>query len=480
MRLFEIEENDSELQAKWRHLYKDTPPSDSEIKQTIQDIAPTPEYVPWLTTQWMNGEVDIKNNSAKLKEILKKHNQKSDVVADLNFDNVDKVVYNDDMNVLLGNGISTYVVGGFVRDAILSGNSSDVDFVVVGATPEIMTDLGFKQVGADFPVFLHPRTGDEFALARKERKVGAGYHGFSVTFDQSVTLADDLSRRDLTINAMAQKVTGWDENDQAIVDKKVIDPFGGLSDLRNNILRPVSECFMEDPVRALRAARFSARYGFNWDSSLMAMVKKMVSSGEMDSLVAERVWLEVTKTLEKEPFASKFFEYMQESGVLTKIMPELTPIEWKKLDSIIGVDQRLMVLLFNTDCAKADAILLRLKASADSRRMCVGLCKVKRLLADKQKCTAMDLMNVIESFHLLRSGKGDLPAIMDALRVVKIPALSPKMLRNGVEAIENVGFDALTKQQRETLKGKEIQDALRDVKLSLINNEIAKFYGEKL
>jgi hypothetical protein len=110
--------------------------------------------------------------------------------------------------------------------------------------------------------------------------------------------------------------------------------------------------------------------------------------------------------------------------------------------------------------------------------MCVGLCKVKRLLADKQKCTAMDLMNVIESFHLLRSGKGDLPAIMDALRVVKIPALSPKMLRNGVEAIENIGFDALSKQQRETLKGKDIQDALRTVKLNLLSNVIAKFYGE--
>ncbi len=183
-----------------------------------------------------------------------------------------------------------YLVGGAVRDTLLGLVPKDRDFVIVGATAEDVEALiaqGFQRVGADFPVFLHPDTGDEYALARIERKVGSGYSGFEAFTSPDLTIEDDLRRRDLTINAMAMDPdTG-----------EIIDPFGGQEDLKNGVLRHVSEAFAEDPLRVLRVARFKARYGFEIHHTTMALMQQLVDSGELDHLTRERIWVEIEKLL---------------------------------------------------------------------------------------------------------------------------------------------------------------------------------------
>lgn len=204
-----------------------------------------------------------------------------------------------------------YQVGGAVRDRLLHRPVVDRDWVVVGASPETLLELGYRQVGRDFPVFLHPKTGEEYALARRERKSGPGYRGFDVDTDSEVTLEEDLARRDLTINAMA-----LDEGDG------VIDPFGGQRDLEQGVLRHVSPAFVEDPVRLLRIARFAARLGFTVAPETLALMKAMVASGEVRALVAERVWTELARALgEAEPV--RFFRVLRDCGALAEIFPEI-------------------------------------------------------------------------------------------------------------------------------------------------------------
>ena len=205
-----------------------------------------------------------------------------------------------------------YQVGGAVRDTLLGLPVADHDWVVVGATPQEMEARGFKLVGADFPVFLHPKTHEEYALARTERKTAPGYKGFSVHAAPDVTLEDDLKRRDLTINAIAMREDG-----------SLIDPFHGVADLKNKILRHVSPAFAEDPVRILRVARFAARFtGFNIADETLALMRAMVANGEVDALVPERVWAELERALgEVKP--SRFFEVLRECGALAKLFPEI-------------------------------------------------------------------------------------------------------------------------------------------------------------
>jgi tRNA nucleotidyltransferase (CCA-adding enzyme) len=204
-----------------------------------------------------------------------------------------------------------YQVGGAVRDKLLNHPNKDRDWVVVGASPEMLLKLGYTPVGRDFPVFLHPNTHEEYALARTERKTKPGYTGFNVYAAPEVTLTDDLQRRDLTINAMA-----LDNNGQ------LIDPFNGLSDLRAGILRHVSSAFVEDPVRILRVARFTARFGFSIAQETLALMAKMVENGEVDALVAERVWQETVRAL-GEPRPQQFFEVLRSCGALARIFPEI-------------------------------------------------------------------------------------------------------------------------------------------------------------
>jgi tRNA nucleotidyltransferase (CCA-adding enzyme) len=216
-----------------------------------------------------------------------------------------------------------YLVGGAVRDKLLKRPVVDHDRVVVGATPEALLALGYKPVGKDFPVFLHPQTGEEYALARTERKSGRGYHGFVFQADATITLEQDLARRDLTINAIAEDEHGV-----------LTDPFGGVADIEARVLRHVSEAFVEDPVRVLRVARFAARFaplGFRVAAETMALMRQMVRDGEVDHLVPERVWAETRKALgEAQP--SAFLRVLRECGALAVLFPEV--------DALYGVPQR--------------------------------------------------------------------------------------------------------------------------------------------
>lgn len=193
-----------------------------------------------------------------------------------------------------------YIVGGAVRDRLLGLIPQDIDYVVVGSSPQQMVDQGFKQVGADFPVFLHPITGEEYALARTERKVGTGYHGFETDYSPDITIEQDLFRRDLTINSMAFDIdTGT-----------LIDPYNGRIDLQNQILRHTSNHFKEDPVRVLRVARFAGRYGFTIDPDTIKMMATMVRSGQLNELTPERVWKEISRGI-MEPHADLMYETLK-------------------------------------------------------------------------------------------------------------------------------------------------------------------------
>lgn len=212
-----------------------------------------------------------------------------------------------------------YLVGGAVRDRLLGLAVKDRDYVVVGARPEEMEARGFKLVGADFPVFLHPETHCEYALARTERKVSPGYKGFVIHAAPQVTLEQDLARRDLTINAMAESENG-----------ELIDPFGGAQDLRRGVLRHVSPAFVEDPLRVLRVARFAARFGFAVAEETMALMRALVERNELETLPPERVWQELSRALgEKAP--RRFFEVLRDCGANARLFPEI--------EALFGVPQ---------------------------------------------------------------------------------------------------------------------------------------------
>ncbi len=218
--------------------------------------------------------------------------------------------------------MQVYLVGGAVRDEQLGLPVKERDWCVVGATPEEMIQAGYRQVGKDFPVFLHPETGEEYALARTERKTAAGYHGFEIHTDPGVTIEDDLGRRDLTVNAIAR-----DASDN------LVDPYGGVADIRNRILRHVSDAFVEDPVRVLRVARFAARFtplGFVIAPETMALMRSITASGEIDALVPDRVWKETELALAGAN-SRVYCETLRECGALEILFPEV--------DALFGVPQ---------------------------------------------------------------------------------------------------------------------------------------------
>jgi tRNA nucleotidyltransferase (CCA-adding enzyme) len=217
-----------------------------------------------------------------------------------------------------------YCVGGAVRDELLGLPVKDRDYVVVGATPEEMLGQGYRAVGKDFPVFLHPQTHEEYALARTERKTARGYHGFAFHAAPDVTLEQDLARRDLTINAIAKDAEG-----------RILDPHRGVPDLKAGVLRHVSPAFAEDPVRILRVARFAARFGFRIAPETLQLMRQMAASGEVDALVPERVWQEVARGL-MEAKPSRMFDVLRECGALARVMPEVDAL-WDDPDAAQSV-----------------------------------------------------------------------------------------------------------------------------------------------
>ena len=280
--------------------------------------------------------------------------------------------------------MNIYLVGGAVRDELLGLPVKERDYVVVGATPEEMVAKGFKPVGKDFPVFLHPSTHEEYALARTERKSGRGYKGFKVYAAPEVTLEEDLRRRDLTINAMAKAEDGT-----------LIDPFGGQSDLEARVLRHVSEAFAEDPVRILRLARFAARFSFDVAPDTMTLMRRMVESGEADYLVPERVWQEFARGL-AEPHPELMFDVLERSGVLGKLFPELKSRP-RRYGGSLAV--RYAHLTWPLDEAEIEALSERLRAPNEVRELALAAARNKRLLQRQDAEALLQLFKGADAFR---------------------------------------------------------------------------------
>jgi tRNA nucleotidyltransferase (CCA-adding enzyme) len=324
--------------------------------------------------------------------------------------------------------VKAYVVGGAVRDELLGLPVQDRDWVVVGATPEEMERAGFKPVGKDFPVFLHPHTHEEYALARTERKSGRGYKGFTVHAAPEVTLEDDLRRRDLTINAMAKDEAG-----------RLVDPFGGKKDLERKILRHVSDAFAEDPVRILRVARFAARFGFQVAPETMAMMKKMVAAGETDYLVPERVWQEFARGLmEKSP--QRMFEVLEECGLRRKLLPEVDPAV--KLEGTLPV--RFAQLAWPLNEGEVEALCKRLRAPNEARELALLACRNRVALRAARLATPQALLELLKRADAFRRPE----RFRELLEVARrdVPVIDTSRLEKAFDAAGSVDAGAVAKQ----------------------------------
>jgi tRNA nucleotidyltransferase/poly(A) polymerase len=349
--------------------------------------------------------------------------------------------------------IQVFIVGGYVRDRLLGRECKDHDFVVVGATPAEMLDMGFQKVGADFPVFLHPVTGDEFALARTERKVGVGYNGFETEFGTDVTLEDDLARRDLTINSMARLVVGWNELGHAKLSDDIVDPFGGQEDLRDGVLCHTTAAFAEDPLRVLRVARFRARFGFDVAPGTIEMMKSLVRSGECATLTPERVWAEVEKTM-TEAHPELFFDTLNSLVHGGQFFPGLDTTFFRT--NGLSVDERFLSLF-----AKAPLELLEnLKAPTAVQRRVRKLQLVARdlLLAWGHPEQLLSLLKSVDAFR----NRDDL--------VMVATVMDDALLMRAVDAASVVTFDSLSSEQQTTLRGKEVGDALDQLRLTALES----------
>jgi tRNA nucleotidyltransferase (CCA-adding enzyme) len=328
--------------------------------------------------------------------------------------------------------VKAYVVGGAVRDELLGLPLKDRDYVVVGATPEEMVAQGFKPVGKDFPVFLHPRTKEEYALARTERKSGRGYKGFTVHAAPDVTLEDDLRRRDLTINAMAKASDG-----------ALIDPFGGKRDLEAGVLRHVSEAFAEDPVRILRVARFAARFGFRVADETMALMKQMVASGEADYLVAERVWQEFSRGL-GEPHPELMFEVLGRCGLAARLLDGVKPIREilsRAARAGASVPVRFAVMAWPHQEAEVTALGERLKAPNEVRELALLACRHRIALRGAALASPAALLELLKRTDALRRPE----RFAELLEAARLAALDVDIarLKRALAAAQGVDAGAL-------------------------------------
>jgi tRNA nucleotidyltransferase (CCA-adding enzyme) len=339
--------------------------------------------------------------------------------------------------------MEVYAVGGAVRDELLGLEVKDRDYVVVGATPEEMIRLGYKPVGKDFPVFLHPLTREEYALARTERKSGPGYKGFVVHAAPDVTLEDDLARRDLTINAIARDEAG-----------RIIDPFGGAADLREGVLRHVGPAFVEDPVRVLRVARFAARYGFAVAPETRALMREMAASGEVDALVPERVWQELSRGL-MEPAPRRMFAVLDECGALVRVLPE-----WRFLDAVrvlaavdaaagrrLPLPVRYAALFAAASPELAEQAAERLRAPSDCRELAALAARWSATIARVMTLDAEALVDLLQRLDAFRRPDRfeALLAVCECAGVADAPGL--ERLRGAAAAARAVDAGAVAQAQ---------------------------------
>lgn len=379
----------------------------------------------------------------------------------------------------MSNSLKVYLVGGAVRDTLMGRAVTEHDYVVIGATPQQMLDFGFSQVGADFPVFLHPTTHDEYALARTERKSGSGYLGFSVHASPDVTLEDDLIRRDLTINAMAIEVAGLFDNrfkDGKFDKANVIDPYGGMQDLENRKLRYVSDAFAEDPVRVLRLARFASRYaplGFSISDETVKLVQKMRNDGELNHLVAERVWAETRKAFMQD-WGDVYFDSLADMSVLNTILPkfaqaiESNPYQWQLVKASLRLAHG-----FNLDEISCFALICTVFSTAESLNAFCTTLKVPKSHAQFAYLFLTQLDN-LQNFNQLSSEQMfDLLKATNALKqpetlqqlltVSKIYQLAFEKFKLDkiLQTLQPIGINDVDK----SLKGKAIGEAIEGLRL---------------
>ncbi|MBX5459789.1 MAG: multifunctional CCA addition/repair protein [Steroidobacteraceae bacterium] len=402
--------------------------------------------------------------------------------------------------------MQVYLVGGAVRDRLLGLPVHERDWVVVGARPEELERQGYLPVGKEFPVFLHPETREEYALARVERKVGPGYRGFTTQFSPDVTLEEDLKRRDLTINAMAEDMDGT-----------LIDPYGGRRDLEARVLRHVSEAFVEDPVRVLRVARFAARFaelGFSVAEDTRELMKRIVAAGEVDALVPERVWQETFRALgERRP--DVFFETLRECGALQVIFPELAalygvpqPAQWHpeidtgvhvmmalRLAAKLGVPSAIRFAVLVHDLGKArtprskwpkhhgheelgvepiEALCARLKVPRHLRDLGIIVSRYHTLVhraLELRPSTVLELLENTDAFRRPDRFREFLAACeCDArgrLGLEDRPYPQADYLREALNAALTV---TLSEEERQNLAGPAIGEKLRDKRLAVLKS----------
>ncbi len=358
-----------------------------------------------------------------------------------------------------------YLVGGAVRDYLLGYPSTERDWVVVGATPEQMIAAGFTPVGRDFPVFLHPHTREEYALARTERKSGRGYGGFVCYSSPDVTLEQDLARRDLTINAMAQTQDG-----------RLIDPYGGRRDLDARLLHHVSPAFSEDPLRILRVARFAARYdhlGFHVAEDTEALLRQMVDSGEVDHLVPERVWQELARALQEDA-PVRFFEVLSDCGALPRLLPELRhcgPRTWAALRIAarhrLPLEVRFALLAAELGPAATEALCARLRAPGRERDLALLVARHAHALGQPSLAPGR-LMTLLEQTDALRRPER-LLAFCQACEILHPHSPEPARLRRALQLAQSIAARDLVDAG---LQGPALGQALRERRLRLIEEQL--------
>lgn len=348
-----------------------------------------------------------------------------------------------------------YLVGGAVRDLLMSRTPKDRDYVVVGSTPEEMLSLGYQQVGSDFPVFLHPDSNEEYALARTERKSGVGYNGFVVNADPSITLEEDLKRRDLTINSMAIDLE----------TNEIIDPFGGQLDLKNCILRHTSEAFAEDPLRVLRVARFAARYNFNVHPDTISLMMRLVERREMEALTTERVWLEFEKAMmEKNP--SRFITTLWRCEAWLHLFSSINSGASihalnKAAAEELSFDERTACLFSETSLDIVDNWLLRYKVSAELTRLIHNVWKIRRTLdtmgMSHFRTNPLEMLKILDAFRRPNS----LKHVCNVLRCLNYQKTT--ILANELEKAHciaaTVTFNTLSEDEQK-LKGIAVGNAI--------------------
>jgi tRNA nucleotidyltransferase (CCA-adding enzyme) len=370
--------------------------------------------------------------------------------------------------------MQVYLVGGAVRDELLGLPVGERDWVVVGATPQQMEQLGYRAVGREFPVFLHPQTHEEYALARLERKTAPGYRGFTTEFSPEVTLEQDLQRRDLTINAMARTETSAGGADSSGV---VIDPYGGRADLDRRQLRHVSPAFAEDPVRVLRVARFAARFaslGFEVAVETRALMQAMAANGEVGALVPERVWREMERAM-AEPTPEAFLDTLDDGGALAIVLPEL---RWESEDRDAlrsaarltnDASVRFAALVAGSGLSEIESLCKRLRTPARFSELALLCARLRQRLAGASTLDAADLLDLLdEADALRRSERFERLLLSAAARGAAVPgtansAATPfDRLRAAATAAAAV---TLEPARMRTLAGPEIAAALRAARI---------------